>query len=246
RGQIQTIRGELATALGVPANIPVDIADLPQDVDVETFGDSIDRLIDQAQKDRPDLGAARAEAERARAHIGTVRAERLPVVSAFGNASRLSYASPSGIPYRTTYSGGLQLSLPLFDGGRRAFEVRQAREDALAASGQAQTLEQQVVLQVWTSYFAVNTAAQRVRTARDLLDSARQAAEVTAGRYRAGVGSILDLLTSQRNLADARAQDVQARSDWFQSLAQLAHDTGALGPLPKGSAGPAFEMKETP
>ena len=246
RGQIQTIRGELATALGVPANIPVDIADLPQDVDVEAFGDSIDRLIDQAQKDRPDLGAARAEAERARAHIGTVRAERLPVVSAFGNASRLSYASPSGIPYRTTYSGGLQLSLPLFDGGRRAFEVRQAREDALAASGQAQTLEQQVVLQVWTSYFAVNTAAQRVRTARDLLDSARQAAEVTAGRYRAGVGSILDLLTSQRNLADARAQDVQARSDWFQSLAQLAHDTGALGPLPKGSAGPAFEMKETP
>lgn len=246
RGQIETIRGELATALGVPANIPVDIGDLPKDVDVEGFGASIDRLIDQAQKERPDLGAARAEAERARAHVGTIRAERLPVVSAFGTANRLSYADPSGVPSRTTYSGGLQLSLPLFDGGRRAYEVREARENAQAALAQAQTLEQQVILQVWTSYFAVKTAAQRVRTAGDLLESARQAAEVTAGRYRSGVGNILDVLTSQRNLAQARAQDVQARSDWFQSLAQLAHDTGVLGPLPQGSAGPVFEMKETP
>jgi outer membrane protein TolC len=99
---------------------------------------------------------------------------------------------------------------------------------------------------VWTSYFAVKTAAQTVKTSRDLLESAQQAAEVTAGRYKSGVGSILDLLTSQRNLAQARAQDVQARSDWFQSLAQLAHDTGVLGPLPAGSAGPIFEKKETP
>ena len=245
RGQIETIRGELATALGVPANIPVDTADLPRDVDVQGVTASIDALIGRAQKERPDLGAARAEAEKARVHVGTVRSERLPVVSAFGSAGRLSYASPSGVPYRTTYSGGLQLSLPLFDGGRRAFDVRQAREDAAAAAAQAQTLEQQVILQVWTSYFAVRTAAQQVRTSRDLLESATQAEQVTAGRYRSGVGSILDLLTAQRTLAQARAQDVQARSSWFQSLAQLAHDTGALGPLPAGSA-PAFEMKETP
>lgn len=245
RGQIETIRGELATALGVPANIPVDVAELPQNVNVEAVTASIDGLIGQAQKERPDLGAARAEAERARLHVGTIRSERLPVVSAFGTANRLSYASPSGVPYRTTYSGGLELTLPLFDGGRRAYDVRQAQEEAKAASAIAQTLEQQVILQVWTSYFAVRTAAQRVTTSEDLLQSARQAADVTAGRYRSGVGSILDLLTSQRNLALARAQEVQARSDWFQSLAQLAHDTGVLGPLPPGSEGPTIEQKET-
>jgi TolC family type I secretion outer membrane protein len=245
RGQIQTIRGELATALGVPANIPVDTAELPRDVHVETVTASIDGLIDQAQKERPDLGAARAEAERAHAHVGTIRSGRLPVLSAFGNASRLSYASPSGVPYRTTYSGGFELSLPLFDGGRRAYGVRQAQEEANAASATAQTLEQEVILQVWTSYYAVRTAAQRVRTSQDLLESASQAAEVTAGRYKSGVGSILDLLTSQRSLAQARAQEVQARSDWFQSLAQLAHDTGVLGPLPPGSAGPTIDGKES-
>lgn len=245
RGQIQTIRGQLATALGVPANIPVDIADLPGKIDVEHVTASIDGLIEEAQRERPDLGAARAEAEKARAHIGTARGELLPTISAFGSANRISYASPPGVPYRTTYTGGIQLSVPIFDGFRRVYDVRQAEEDAKAARAQAETLEQQVILQVWTSYFNVRTAAQRVQTSRDLLDSAAQAAEVTAGRYKSGVGSILDLLTAQRNLALARAQDVQARSDWYQSVAQLAHDTGVLLPSSPSSAG-APAGKETP
>ena len=245
RGQIQTIRGQLATAIGVPANIPVEIAELPQNIDVGQVTGSIDALIEEAQRERPDLGAARAEAEKARAHIGTARAELLPVISAFGSANRISYASPPGVPYRTTYTGGIQLSVPIFDGFRRVYDVRQAEEDAKAARAQAETLEQQVILQVWTSYYNVRTAAQRVQTSRDLLESAGQAADVTAGRYKSGVGSILDLLTSQRNLALARAQDVQARSDWYQSVAQLAHDTGVLlPPSPPAAGTPAG--KETP
>ena len=38
--------------------------------------------------------------------------------------------------------------------------------------------------------------------------------------------------TAQSTLASARAQEVQARADWLLALAQLAHDTGALGPAP--------------
>jgi outer membrane protein TolC len=209
RGLIQTIRGQLATAIGVPANIPVEIAELPQNIDVGEVTGSIDALIEEAQRERPDLGAARAEAEKAYAHIGTARSELLPTISAFGSANRISYASPPGVPYRTTYTGGIQLSVPIFDGFRRVYDVRQAEEDAKAARAQAETLEQQVILQVWTSYYNVRTAAQRVQTSRDLLESAGQAADVTAGRYKSGVGSILDLLTSQRNLALARAQDVR-------------------------------------
>ena len=50
------------------------------------------------------------------------------------------------------------------------------------------------------------------------------------GRYKAGVGSILDLLTAQSALAEARSQEAQARSLWFLSIAQLAHSTGVLEP----------------
>jgi outer membrane protein len=69
-----------------------------------------------------------------------------------------------------------------------------------------------------------------VRTSEDLLASARQSSEAALARYKAGVGSILDLLTAQTALAGARAQRVDARLAWSVSLAQLAHDAGVLDP----------------
>jgi outer membrane protein len=53
---------------------------------------------------------------------------------------------------------------------------------------------------------------------------------VALARYRAGVGSVLDLLSAQSALADARAQRVLAHLQWNTSLAQLAHDAGILDP----------------
>ena len=78
--------------------------------------------------------------------------------------------------------------------------------------------------------YALKTATQRVTTSADLLASATQSEEVARGRYAEGVGSILDLLSAQNALADARAQAVQARWNWFAALAQLARDAGTLGP----------------
>jgi outer membrane protein TolC len=74
----------------------------------------------------------------------------------------------------------------------------------------------------------MQTAARRVNTADDLLASASQSAEVALGRYKAGVGSILDLLTAQSALADARAQAIETRWIWRTALARLAHDIGIL------------------
>jgi outer membrane protein TolC len=52
---------------------------------------------------------------------------------------------------------------------------------------------------------------------------------VALGRYKAGAGSVLDVLTAESALASARALEIQARFTWYTALAQLAHDTGILG-----------------
>ena len=83
---------------------------------------------------------------------------------------------------------------------------------------------------MFRSYYALQTAARRVRTAGDLISSATQSSEVALGRYKAGVGSVLDLLSAQSALAQARAQQVLARLEWNTSLAQLARDAGVLDP----------------
>ena len=235
-GQIQTLRGSLATAIGVPANIPVEAGDLPADLNLDLVTETVDQLIEKAEAQRPDLAAARLNAMKAESHIQSVKAEGLPSLVATGTAGRLFFYNPTGSPHPDTYSGALLLRVPIFTGWQNTYDIAKAREDAKVQWGLVETLTDQVILQVWTSYYNLRTASQQVRTARDLFASAEQSEQVALGRYKAGVGSILDLLAAQTAFANARAQEIQARSNWFLSLAQLAHDTGMLR---EGAGAPA-------
>ncbi|HKJ93381.1 MAG TPA: TolC family protein, partial [Longimicrobiales bacterium] len=129
-----------------------------------------------------------------------------------------------------SYGLSLSLSLPIFSGFSQQFAVQGAEAQADAAQARADGLKQQVIQQVFTSYYALQTATQQARTAEDLLASATESEQVARGRYREGVGTIIDLLTAQRALADARAQQAQARWTWLNALAKLAHDAGVLSP----------------
>ena len=224
-GQLRTIEGTIATVLGSPATTKYEFGDLPLDVPAQTATQQIEELITQATNDRPDLKAQRAEAERAKARIRQVRSAGLPSFVVNGNAGR---SIVSGGGSFTPYSAVVAMRFPVFTGFRNTYDVREAEIEADLAKENVRSLEQQVGLQVWTSYYALQTAAQRMTTAKALLTSAQQSADVARGRYKDGVGNILDLLTAESALESARAQEVQARADWFQAVAQLAHDTGDL------------------
>jgi outer membrane protein len=233
-GNVAIVRGALATSLGVPANLPVDVVDLPEKLDVQPLGETIDKLIERAQGQRPDLARARAQALASSSHADSIRSRGLPKLTLTGNGSRNYYLSSPFFDccfvHTNNYGAALTLSIPVFNGFKDTSDLLQARELAKAAQADAESIEQQVILQVWQSYQSVKTAEKQVVSARDLLASASQSAEVADGRYKAGVGSILDLLTAQTALANARAQEVQARANWLLSITSLAHDTGSLGP----------------
>lgn len=224
-GQMHTVEGALATTMGLPAPTRFDLGTLPLEVPAQQVGDAVETLIARAVSERPDLAAARANAERAHVRIQEVRAAGLPSIGLTSSLGELWTRGGSNV---APYSAGIALRWPLFTGYRNQFDVRQAEIDAMAAREGVRSLEQQVNLEVWSSYFALQTANQRLTTVRDLLASAQQSADVAQNRYRAGVGSIIDLLTAQAALESARAQEVQARADWFVAVAELAHATGSL------------------
>jgi TolC family type I secretion outer membrane protein len=225
-GNLRTIEGTLATTMGLPATAQLDIGALPLDIPAQQVSDDVGRLIAEAARQRPELGAARAVAERARARVQEVRAQGLPTINAVASAGQ---TFTTGFDARTTpYSAGVALRFPLFTGWRNMYDLRRAETEVQIANEDLRGLEQQVGLEVWTSYFALQTATQRLATSRDLLASAQESANVAAERYRAGVGNIIDLLTAEAALENARALEVQARTDWFVAVAQLAHDTGNL------------------
>ncbi|HEX6433203.1 MAG TPA: TolC family protein [Gemmatimonadales bacterium] len=225
-GDLQTSRGALALALGLPANLPYDIDSTAGQLPVAVLADSVDALIARAIDVRPDLAAARADYEASRSEISVARASRLPSLQLNGSGGRTYTTSlPDG---GNNYTVSLGLRIPIFAGFSRLYDQREAVALADAAQARASALGQQVVFQVFSSYHSLQTAARRVATAKDLMASAEQSNEVALARYRAGVGSVLDLLSAQSALADARSQQVLARLQWNTSLAQLAHDAGVL------------------
>jgi outer membrane protein TolC len=243
-GEVQTSRGALALSLGIPANLPYEIDSAAAEAPVSELTDSVDTLIAGALRDRPDLAASRAEFEASRAQISVARASRLPSLELNGSAGRTYTTTlPNG---GNNYTISLGLRIPIFAGFSRMYDQQQAVAQADAAAARTDLLSQQVTYQVFSSYYALKTAARRVRTARDLIASAEQSNEVALGRYKAGVGSVLDLLSAQTALADARAQQVLAQLQWNTSLAQLAHDAGVLDPRGGSSLRLTSDSSSTP
>lgn len=224
-GEIQATRGSLATAMGVPVSLPIDTAPLPEKLPKQSGDEQVESWMKRALENRPDLRAAEAEAAAARANVAKTSADRLLSVSLRGNSNRVFYGTGGAA---TNYSLGLSLGLPVFTGYQLESDVRKAKAEAEQAEARVATLQDEITLDVWTAYYDFQTARQQLDTSLDLLRSAEQSAQVAAGRYKAGVGSILDLLTAQASLASARAQDVQARAGYLLSIAELSRAAGKL------------------
>ncbi len=225
-GQIATTRGGLATAMGLPANTPYDVALPPGEPPSTTVSEAVERYLEEAQRRRPDLAAARSRAVEAEARARKIKAQAYPSLSATGTAGRTYYDSRD--LYGNSYNIGIQLRVPLFTGFKNRYGLMQAKADLDAANAALKGQEQAVTLQVWSSYYGLKTASQRLKTTHDLMQSATESYDVALARYKEGVGTILDLLQAQSSLENARAQSIEARSDWFTSAAQLAYDTGSL------------------
>ncbi len=223
-GLVKIAYGTLANVMGLDANQPLQLADIPDSNPGTTFERDIEALITEARQRRPDLKAAEAQLKAAQSSIDSARASGLPTLSLSAGPSWADTGS------QTTRADtiGLTLSVPLFSGFETTYKVRSAQAKADVASAQRDTVKQQVALDVWSAYQSLTTATQTIRTSTDLQTSAEQSERVALGRYKAGVGNILDVLNAQSALAAARLQRIQALLDWHVSRAALAKAVGAL------------------
>jgi outer membrane protein TolC len=229
-GAERVARGQLAVAMGLPANAGFEVPNAPDSAPVDSLHlitESVDSLMSLATRTRPDLAAVRAQAAAAAAQVRVARSAFMPTFSVAANGA--DYSSDVSAFAGRSYALSVGLNFPLFSGFSRSYDARAAGDELDAANARAESARQQIGLQVFTAYYSLQTATDRMRTATDLLASATESESVARGRYREGVGSIVDLLIAQSALADARAQMVQTRWQWRGALAQLAHDVGVLG-----------------
>ncbi|HEY4219018.1 MAG TPA: TolC family protein [Gemmatimonadaceae bacterium] len=226
-GDLLDAHATLATTMGLQANARFEVPNVTAGATVSTVAATVDTLINRAIVARPELAESRAQAAALAADIRVARSAGYPALTLSSTGSYTRELQGGGTSGRN-YSLVLGLQIPIFNGFARQYQLRAAQADYQAGLARVTSTLQQITLEVYTSYAAVQTSVQRVQAATELLASAQQSADVAVGRYREGVGTIVDVLLARSSLETARGEDIQAQWEWRTALAQLAHDTGSL------------------
>lgn len=242
-GALKNAQGILANVMGLDAQQPLNLVPIQTAFPDQRFESNLDTLVMEARSKRPDLQAAESRYKAAQANVAAVRADGMPSISL---STGPSYQSIDGSSTNSN-SIGLTLNIPLFTGFSNSYKIRTAQAQAQASAIQQEKLSLQIALDVWQSYQNLLTATHTLQATADLLESSEASEKVALGRYKAGVGNILDVLNAQSTLANARQQRVQSAFDWYVSRASLAQAMGSLdSQLLDSPSSPASAPRVTP
>lgn len=226
-GDAAIARGVLANAMGLPAQATPALAP-PGDVAAGGTGEAaVAALMEEAMSRRPELRAAEAGVAAARAAITVEESAGRPTLSLNATPS-IGVMYPGTDPRNVNIA--LSVNIPLFLGYQNTYRIRAARDSVDRSSAARDRLRNDISLEVWRSWQDVRTQGQAVQTAGDLVRSATESHEMALGRYRSGVGSVLDLLTAQTALLQAAVQQIQTRLRLNVSKLALARAIGTLDP----------------
>lgn len=230
---VSDAQAALALALGIPANAPLEIADLDEQPLPRTLSVAVDDVIDTALEQRPDLAARMAQIRAGEAAVEKAKADFFPTIGfagAYGEdiwryridgAPRDDVSSPN-------YAYFFTVDWNLFTGFDRLNAVREAEAQRDAARAELASLQLETTAAVWRAYFNYRAARKKLDYAEALLRASQDAYEANLEGYGLGLATIVELLTGERDLANARYLVVQTRAELLTRAAELAWAAGAM------------------
>jgi TolC family type I secretion outer membrane protein len=224
-GDAASARGTLASTLGFDADRSLSLAPPPDLAAQALAREAVARLIETARSRRPDLLAAEAQVRAAQSNARVLEAQGKPTISTFASVSA-SQNAPGPDPRGGVI--GLTVTIPLFTGYRNTYQVRAARGQVEFQIAGRDRLASEIALDVWTSYQTLQTEGQAYETALDLVASAQESYRAALARYKAGVGTLIDVLNAQSSAASADSQKIQSQFNWYISKASLVRALGTL------------------
>jgi outer membrane protein TolC len=199
----------------------------------ETLTMSIEALIDRAMSDRPDLMAQALRIRSTEEKVRAAKAEYKPQILLSGSVAQTSIwptvdYGQLGQASEPTWSAGITVQWRIFDGGARKNDVMIAESKRREAADQLTAIHDRATREVWTAYIGFRTALRKHEAAVALLKSANESYSASLDAYKYGVKNLVDVVTAEKQLAQARLSNVSARSELFLDAVNLEFATGNL------------------
>jgi len=243
---VNDARMSLLEAMGVRPTTGLRVAALAERAPPSMIEDSVEKLVDRAFAQRPDLLAQVATVRAREADIRKAQSEFYPrivvganVLQNIGRFQVIETPGWAGVN-KPGYGASIAIEMPLYDGGQRRDKLAVARSQHRVAEEELELGRDRTARQVVKAYEDLKLAFRQREAAVALLTAASQSYDAAIDSYRSGVATFLDVTNAQTALVQARTTDADTRTSVFASAASLAFATGELaspqGPAPSGGA----------
>jgi outer membrane protein TolC len=175
---------------------------------------------------RPALKAAQLHAQASADQSRKARAEFGPKLGLVAGLER--DAATLGGPSGTNWNAAARLEFNLFAGGADRYLLVEAQAGKRQADRQFDWLESGVRLEVRQAYLDQAAARDRVQSAKDAVEQARESLRIVQNRYTAGLTSVTELLRAQTAQLDVQTDYLAALHDSHVAGARLEHAAGLL------------------
>lgn len=233
---------DLNIVIGYPVSTSIETAD--KEMRYLPYNVTLEQAKAYALLHRATLVKSAMDVKSAEESVKQAKASYLPTVSLTAGKN---YASDDN--YRGTsnngWSVGANASLDIWDGGstRNTIKVREAQLESAKEANLAAV--DGVLHDVESAYLNLRAAEQTISSTKVAVEEGQESFRIASLRYRAGVGSNLDVLDAETSLTMARNNYVQALYNYNIYVATLERAVGVPLETPVGHGAPLIANSDS-
>ena len=219
----------------ITGDIPQKLAPVKADIKTNAILQGMDKWLEVAEQNNLNIQIQQDTLKYSEQEIERANAGHLPTLDAVASYSD-NYASGSVSVFGAgnqlkTGSIGLQLQIPLYQGGATTSRVRQAVLNKQKALNDVEFARRQAELETQRAYLNLNTSIAQVKAYEQALISSQSQVDSTKLGYEVGVRTSVDVLNAQQQFFSAKRDLLQSRYSYLVNIIRLKAATGVVAEL---------------
>ena len=207
---------------------PADLKKLAPEIPLNTpLPDDISAWANTAESNNFSIVAQINQAEYVRKNIELQESKHLPTLDFVAQYRQLDNGNQVGFR-GDNESFGLQLNVPLFEGGGTLSRTRQAQYEYESAKEELIKIKRSVTREVKDAYRGVLASIRQVHALKTTTESGELAVEAAEAGLEVGTRTMVDVLAIQRNLYKAKSDYARSRYDYLINGIKLKQAAGSL------------------
>ena len=216
----------------ITGEMPANLATVKSDIQVTPLGQDMETWQDIAMKNNLNIQIQQDALRLADQQVEFANAGHHPTLDLVGSyTDSYTNGSPSVFSAGNELKNatiGLQLDIPIYQGGATSSQARQAVHNKQKAQDDLDIARRQTDLEAQRGYLNLNTSIAQVKALEQALISSQSQLDSTKLGYEVGVRTSVDVLNAQQQFFSAKRDLLQARYNYLVNIIRLKSASGLV------------------